>query len=103
MTTRAAELPELLIIDSSAWREWLGKHHSDSQGVRLVLSKKGALEPTRLTYAQALEEALSYGWIDGQGNLHSPPQAQRVVEAQHPDRRAADRGKTHARGRTRRD
>jgi len=68
MTTRAAELPELLIIDSSAWREWLGKHHSDSQGVRLVLSKKGALEPTRLTYAQALEEALSYGWIDGQGN-----------------------------------
>jgi uncharacterized protein YdeI (YjbR/CyaY-like superfamily) len=34
--------------------------------VWLVLSKKGSVTPTRLTYAQALEEALSHGWIDGQ-------------------------------------
>lgn len=68
LTTRAEALPELTVGDVSDWRKWLGKHHADPGGVRLVLSKKGALEPTSLTYAQALEEALSYGWIDGQGN-----------------------------------
>ena len=35
--------------------------------MRLVLSKAGATTPTRLTYAEALDEALAYGWIDGQG------------------------------------
>lgn len=65
---RAVALPELTVADVSDWRKWLGKHHADTVGVRLVLSKKGAMEPTRLTYAEALEEALSYGWIDGQGN-----------------------------------
>jgi len=64
----AEPLPELLVTDASAWRRWLGKHQADSPGVRLVLSKGGATEPTQLTYAQALEEALSQGWIDGQGN-----------------------------------
>jgi uncharacterized protein YdeI (YjbR/CyaY-like superfamily) len=32
----------------------------------LVLAKKGIAEPTSLTYDQALEEALCFGWIDGQ-------------------------------------
>ena len=40
--------------------------HPDSQGVRLVLARKGRREPTRLTHREALEEALCYGWIDGQ-------------------------------------
>jgi uncharacterized protein YdeI (YjbR/CyaY-like superfamily) len=34
--------------------------------VWLTLAKKGATEPTSLTYDQALEEALCHGWIDGQ-------------------------------------
>jgi uncharacterized protein YdeI (YjbR/CyaY-like superfamily) len=34
--------------------------------VWLVLAKKGTTEPTRLTYGEALEEALCHGWIDGQ-------------------------------------
>jgi uncharacterized protein YdeI (YjbR/CyaY-like superfamily) len=34
--------------------------------VWLVLAKKGTSAPTTLTYEQALEEALCYGWIDGQ-------------------------------------
>ena len=33
-----------------------------------MLAKKGTLKPTSLTYAQALEEALCHGWIDGQAN-----------------------------------
>ena len=68
MATRAEALPELTVGDASAWRKWLGKHHADSPGVRLVLAKGGATEPTSLTYQQALLDALSFGWIDGQGN-----------------------------------
>ena len=61
-----AELPELLVPDACAWREWLGEHLDESRGVWLVLAKKGTSEPTSLTYEQALEEALCHGWIDGQ-------------------------------------
>jgi uncharacterized protein YdeI (YjbR/CyaY-like superfamily) len=60
------ELPELIVSDRRAWRAWLGKHHGDPAGVRLVLAKKGVDRPTSLTYDQALEEALCHGWIDGQ-------------------------------------
>src|ERR1035437_768156 len=59
------ELPELLIADAPAWREWLEQHHADSPGVWLVLHKKGG-GVTTLTYGQALDEALCFGWIDGQ-------------------------------------
>ena len=60
------ELPELVVTDARAWRSWLGEHHDDSPGVWLTLAKKGKLGPTRLTYDEALEEALCHGWIDGQ-------------------------------------
>jgi uncharacterized protein YdeI (YjbR/CyaY-like superfamily) len=62
----AVELPELVVADAAAWREWLGGHHHTSPGVWLVLAKKGVTDPTSLTYDQALEEALCQGWIDGQ-------------------------------------
>jgi uncharacterized protein YdeI (YjbR/CyaY-like superfamily) len=62
----AAELPELSVPDAAAWRVWLDAHHEDSAGVSLVLAKKGVTKPTSLTYDQALEEALCFGWIDGQ-------------------------------------
>ena len=73
----AAELPELVVADASAWREWLVRHHTDSSGVWLRLAKKARTEPTSLTYDQALEEALCFGWIDGQirrGDESSYPQ-----------------------------
>jgi uncharacterized protein YdeI (YjbR/CyaY-like superfamily) len=60
------ETPELVVRNAVAWRNWLRKNHADSNGVWLVLAKKGTLKPTSLTYAQALEEALCHGWIDGQ-------------------------------------
>lgn len=62
----AVQLPELIVADAAAWRVWLAEHHEGSGGVSLVLAKKGVTEPTSLTYEQALEEALCYGWIDGQ-------------------------------------
>jgi uncharacterized protein YdeI (YjbR/CyaY-like superfamily) len=62
----AAQLPELIVADAAAWRAWLAEHHEGSAGVSLVLAKKGTTEPTSLTYDQALDEALCFGWIDGQ-------------------------------------
>jgi uncharacterized protein YdeI (YjbR/CyaY-like superfamily) len=61
----ALERPELIVADARAWRTWLSEHR-DSNGVRLVLAKKGTVEPTSLTHREALEEALCFGWIDGQ-------------------------------------
>jgi uncharacterized protein YdeI (YjbR/CyaY-like superfamily) len=62
----AEDLPHLLVLDAPAWRAWLREHHRGSPGVWLRLAKKGTVEPTRLGYAEALEEALCHGWIDGQ-------------------------------------
>jgi uncharacterized protein YdeI (YjbR/CyaY-like superfamily) len=62
----AEELPELIVTDAQAWREWLERHHAQPSGVWLVLAKKGTTSPTVLTYDRALEEAICHGWIDGQ-------------------------------------
>ena len=64
-TRRVSETPELLVVDAARWRAWLAANHETSTGVRLVLAKKGVSGPTRLTYDEALLEALAYGWIDG--------------------------------------
>jgi uncharacterized protein YdeI (YjbR/CyaY-like superfamily) len=58
------ELPELLVADAREWNAWLRENHASSPGVRLVLHKKGGTV-TALTYDAALDEALSFGWIDG--------------------------------------
>jgi uncharacterized protein YdeI (YjbR/CyaY-like superfamily) len=58
-------LPGLLLSDADGWRDWLAAHHQEQDGVWLVLHKKGG-DVTSLTYAAALDEALCFGWIDGQ-------------------------------------
>ena len=60
------DLPELLVGDAGEWRRWLSVHHTDSRGVWLVLAKKGAVDPTSISYHEALDEAICFGWIDGQ-------------------------------------
>ena len=57
--------PTLLFEDQTAWAKWLREHHTQSNGVWLRLAKKGAEAPS-VSYAEALESALCYGWIDGQ-------------------------------------
>jgi uncharacterized protein YdeI (YjbR/CyaY-like superfamily) len=59
-----------VFTDSAAWREWLDTHEATSDGIWLMLAKKGTVSPTSLTYAQALDEALCSGWIDGQKRSH---------------------------------
>ncbi|MDP1879265.1 MAG: YdeI/OmpD-associated family protein [Actinomycetota bacterium] len=57
---------ELVLRDRAAWRRWLGSRGQESAGEWLVLARKGKHAPTRLSYDDALEEALCFGWIDGQ-------------------------------------
>lgn len=56
----------MLVADVAEWRTWLNDNHATSQGVRLVLAKKGTERPTTLSYDEALDEAICFGWIDGQ-------------------------------------
>jgi uncharacterized protein YdeI (YjbR/CyaY-like superfamily) len=62
----ATDPPQLIVRDAAAWRAWLAENVDEQAGVWLVLAKKGTTDPTSLSYAAALEEALCHGWIDGQ-------------------------------------
>ena len=50
-------------ISRTAWRKWLAKNHLSTQAVWLVFYKKAAQKPT-LTWSEAVDEALCFGWID---------------------------------------
>ena len=65
MTASTPEQP-LVLADASAWHDWLLAHEGRSDGEWLLLAKKGTLDPTSLSYQEALDEALCSGWIDGQ-------------------------------------
>ncbi|KAF0813476.1 hypothetical protein IGB42_01827 [Andreprevotia sp. IGB-42] len=56
---------QLTFATQQDWEDWLEQHGADASVVWLRLAKKGAPQPT-LSYAQALEAALCFGWIDGQ-------------------------------------
>ena len=62
-----SDTPELLLPDAAAWSAWLEANHGAESGVWLVLVRGSGAGPTSLTYAAALEAALAFGWIDGQG------------------------------------
>jgi uncharacterized protein YdeI (YjbR/CyaY-like superfamily) len=54
---------------AAEFRKWLAKHHGESEDLWLRIFKKGSGEAS-ITYAEALDEALCYGWIDGQKMPH---------------------------------
>ncbi len=58
-------LPIVEHPDQRSWEDWLERHHADRSGAWLKLAKKNSPTPT-VTFAEALESALCYGWIDGQ-------------------------------------
>ncbi|MBE1492726.1 YdeI/OmpD-associated family protein [Plantactinospora soyae] len=59
------ELDELIVADADALRAWLSANHATSPGVWVALTKKGGTVTT-LTWQQAVDEGLCFGWIDGQ-------------------------------------
>jgi uncharacterized protein YdeI (YjbR/CyaY-like superfamily) len=60
-TARAPE-PVLEVPTAAAWSRWLAAHHASSTGVLLKLPKT----KRTITYAEALDVALAWGWIDSQ-------------------------------------
>jgi uncharacterized protein YdeI (YjbR/CyaY-like superfamily) len=61
----AADLDELVVPDSAALRAWLVEHAATSPGVWLALTRKGGTTTT-LSWQEAVDEGLCFGWIDGQ-------------------------------------
>src|SRR5579859_5054892 len=61
----ADQLPILACETRQSWEAWLNEHHTDSKGIWLKIAKKET-GIASVTYAEALEGALCYGWIDGQ-------------------------------------
>ena len=62
--TASAE-PRLSFETRSAWAVWLAKNHRGCSGVWLRLAKKSS-GVASVTYPEAIDTALCYGWIDGQ-------------------------------------
>jgi uncharacterized protein YdeI (YjbR/CyaY-like superfamily) len=63
-----AELPILHFPTANDLDKWLEEHHTDPTGFWLKIAKKNK-GVTSVTYAEAVQLALAYGWIDGQANL----------------------------------
>jgi uncharacterized protein YdeI (YjbR/CyaY-like superfamily) len=64
-----SDLSIVLFEQQQEWEAWLDEHHATSPGVWLRLAKKAA-DLQSLSYAEALDVALCYGWIDGQKNSY---------------------------------
>ncbi len=65
----APDLPVRSFPSAEEFADWLEEHHASSAGLSLKLAKKGSGIPS-VTYEEALDAALCYGWIDGQRGRH---------------------------------
>ena len=64
MSTKT-DLPIIPFASRDAWKGWLEEQHATANGLWLKIAKKGSGVDT-VSYAEAVEVALCYGWIDGQ-------------------------------------
>ena len=62
---KAETLPIISFETQQGWERWLTEHHTDTDGLWLKIAKKEA-GISSVNYAEALESAICYGWIDGQ-------------------------------------
>jgi uncharacterized protein YdeI (YjbR/CyaY-like superfamily) len=56
----------LLVASPEEWRAWLTRHYQDRKDIWLVFYKKSSGRTGGITYDEAVEEALCFGWIDSQ-------------------------------------
>lgn len=61
----ADDLPIHLFATAADFEAWLEENHAQPDGIWLKITKKGAGEPS-VSYAEALDLALCFGWIDSQ-------------------------------------
>jgi uncharacterized protein YdeI (YjbR/CyaY-like superfamily) len=79
-------LPIKLFASARAWQRWLQAEHARSAGVWLKLAKRGHAAAT-VSYAEALEVALCFGWIDGDSRNRYAI-LYRIQDAKKPETRA---------------
>lgn len=60
-----ADIPVKAFATARAWERWLAKEAATSEGLWIRLAKQGS-EIVSISYEEAVEVALCYGWIDGQ-------------------------------------
>lgn len=65
MTPSNSPMPQRSFRSARAFRTWLTEEHSRSEGLLLRIYKRGS-GIVSITYAEALDQALCFGWIDGQ-------------------------------------
>jgi len=58
------KLPVVLFRNAREWERWLAKHHTEPEGLWLRIAKKNSGLDS-VSYAEALDSALCWGWIDG--------------------------------------
>jgi uncharacterized protein YdeI (YjbR/CyaY-like superfamily) len=58
-----SKLHTIYLPDRDSWRDWLSRNHKREKGVWLIYYKKHTGKP-RVSYNDAVEEALCFGWID---------------------------------------
>lgn len=61
----STEIPRIIFPDQEAWEQWLKKQQQKAKGIWLQIAKKGSGQNS-VTYQDALDSALCFGWIDGQ-------------------------------------
>jgi uncharacterized protein YdeI (YjbR/CyaY-like superfamily) len=66
---KAENLPVMAFEDQRAWADWLHTNHVASSGLWIRLAKKASARRS-VSYAEAVEAALCYGWIDGQSRSY---------------------------------
>jgi uncharacterized protein YdeI (YjbR/CyaY-like superfamily) len=67
--TQLTNIPIIAFETAETFETWLEKNHDNTEGIWLKIFKKDSGEKT-ISYAEALDVALCYGWIDGQKQAH---------------------------------
>ena len=66
-----------------AWRDWLAEHHATSSGVWVIFYKKASGKPS-LSWSEAVDEALCFGWIDSKPNKRDEESSYRYFSPRNP-------------------
>ena len=75
--------PQAQPASRAEWRQWLAEHHASAPGVWLVYCKKASGLPS-VTYAEAVEEALCFGWIDSHPRKLDAERSQQLYTPRRP-------------------
>ena len=78
------------------WHDWLNENHDKSKGIWLIYYKKDSGKP-RVEYNEAVEEALSFGWIDSKVNILDDERYMQIFTPRKPGSKWSKTNKIRAR------